>query len=420
MVAPSDDFEQNPYWVVNRIRSRSLRNRVMASFTADWKVNGWLRLKARGNVDYVNDKVRQKFYASTAPALAGANGRYIESSYSETLFNGELLAMFDKRLSPDWEFSATAGAGLNDRTVNSLRIDSKTGVALFPQRVQRRQYRHERFGLCRRTDRCAAPDAVAFRHGVVQICREPQFRGYGTQRLGIDARLHLPRRQRVLLLFGRRIVGDRQDVRVAPVVSFAKVRLTWSRVGNDIPMFITNPKSHVTAGGGINAADAAPGTDLKPEMTNALEAGLEWRFLDDRLGVNLTYYKTNTHNQFFKLPALSGEAYAYRYENAGNIENQGVEVSLNAYPVYGGALTWQSTVNFAHNRNRVIKLHDELREYVYGPSSFSSSYAMKLVEGGSIGDIYGGRQSATQRGRSSTSRRRFLPGCPAPWATAIR
>lgn len=74
-------------------------------------------------------------------------------------------------------------------------------------------------------------------------------------------------------------------------------------------------------------------------MTNALEAGLEWRFLDDRLGINLTYYKTNTHNQFFKLPALSGEAYAYRYENAGNIENQGVEVSLNAYPVYGGALT---------------------------------------------------------------------------------
>jgi len=55
----------------------------------------------------------------------------------------------------------------------------------------------------------------------------------------------------------------------------------------------------------------------------------------------------------------------------------------------------------------VIKLHDELREYVYGPSSFSSSYAMKLVEGGSIGDIYGRRSSATQWGGSSTSRRRF-------------
>lgn len=72
-------------------------------------------------------------------------------------------------------------------------------------------------------------------------------------------------------------------------------------------MFITNPKAHITAGGGINAADAAPGTDLKPEMTNALEAGFEWRFFGDRLGINATYYKTNTHNQFFKLPALSAK-----------------------------------------------------------------------------------------------------------------
>ena len=67
----------------------------------------------------------------------------------------------------------------------------------------------------------------------------------------------------------------------------------------------------------------------------------------------------------------------------------GVRDPQDATPLDAAPLTWQSTVNFAHNRNRVIKLHDELREYVYGPSSFSSSYAMKLVEGGSIGDIYG-------------------------------
>ena len=388
-IAPSDDFEQNPYWVVNRIRSRSLRNRVMASFTADWKVNGWLRLKARGNVDYVNDKVRQKFYASTAPALAGANGRYIESSYSETLFNGELLAMFDKRLSPDWEFSATAGAGLNDRTVNSLRIDSKTASLYFPNVfnvanivMNGSAYVDEQIDARRQTQSLFATASFKYagslnfevtgRNDWASTLAYTSHEGSGFFYYSAGASW---------------VIGKMFEL--PRWISFAKVRLTWSRVGNDIPMFITNPKSHVTAGGGINAADAAPGTDLKPEMTNALEAGLEWRFLDDRLGINLTYYKTNTHNQFFKLPALSGEAYAYRYENAGNIENQGVEVSLNAYPVYGGALTWQSTVNFAHNRNRVIKLHDELREYVYGPSSFSSSYAMKLVEGGSIGDIYG-------------------------------
>lgn len=76
-----------------------------------------MRIRARGNVDYIDDKVRQRFYASTAPALAGNNGRYIESGYSETLFNGEVLALFDRRFTPDWTFSATVGASLNDRTV---------------------------------------------------------------------------------------------------------------------------------------------------------------------------------------------------------------------------------------------------------------------------------------------------------------
>ena len=131
-IAPSDDFEQNPYWITNRIRSKSLRNRVMASLSADWKVNGWLRIRARGNVDHIDDKVRQRFYASTAPALAGNNGRYIESGYSETLFNGEALALFDRRFTPDWTFSATVGVSLNDRTVNSLRIDSKTASLYYP------------------------------------------------------------------------------------------------------------------------------------------------------------------------------------------------------------------------------------------------------------------------------------------------
>ncbi len=388
-IAPSDDFEQNPYWITNRIRSKSLRNRVMASLSADWKVNGWLRIRARGNVDYIDDKVRQRFYASTAPALAGNNGRYIESGYSETLFNGEVLALFDRRFTPDWTFSATVGASLNDRTVNSLRIDSKTASLYYPNVfnvanivMNSSAYVDEQIDARRQIQSLFATASVKYaeslnlevtgRNDWASTLAYTSHEGSGFFYCSFGASW---------------VVG--KMFKLPEWMSFAKVRLTWSRVGNDIPMFITNPKAHITAGGGINAADAAPGTDLKPEMTNALEAGFEWRFFGDRLGINATYYKTNTHNQFFKLPALSGEAYAFRYENAGNIENEGVEVSLSAYPVYGKGFTWQSVVNFAHNKNRVIKLHDELREYAYGPSSFSSSYAMKLVEGGAIGDIYG-------------------------------
>lgn len=387
-IAPSEDFEQNPYWVVNRIGSRSLRTRGMVSLSVDWKVTDWFNLKARANMDYINDKVRQQFYASTAPALAGANGRYIESSYEETLFNGEVLAMFDKRLS-DWTLNATVGASINDKTVNSLRLDSKTaslrypniftvanivmdGSAYIDQRIDARRQIQSLFATVSLKYAESLNFEVTGRNDWASTLAYTSHEGSGFFYYSLGASWLLDK------MF-----------ELPAWISFGKFRLTWSRVGNDIPMFITNPKSHIASGGGINAADAAPGTDLEPEMTNAIEAGLEWRFLENRLGINATYYKTNTRNQFFKLPALSGEAYAFRYENAGNIENEGVELSLLAYPVLKPAFTWSSLVNFARNKNRVIKLHDELLEYAYGPSSFSSTYAMKLVEGGSIGDIYG-------------------------------
>ena len=62
-----------------------------------------------------------------------------------------------------------------------------------------------------------------------------------------------------------------------------------------------------------------------------------------RLGVNLTYYRTNTYNQFFKLPALAGDKYAYRYVNAGNIQNQGWELTLNGTPVLTPDFTWKTS-----------------------------------------------------------------------------
>ncbi|WP_304963780.1 SusC/RagA family TonB-linked outer membrane protein, partial [uncultured Parabacteroides sp.] len=121
----TEDFEQNPYWVVNRIRSKDVRNRTMASLTADLKVTDWFRLQARGSADNVSDKVRQKFYASTAPALAGMNGRYIEADYQETMFYGDIMGMFEKKFR-DFSLQGAVGASINDKTVNSLRYDSKT------------------------------------------------------------------------------------------------------------------------------------------------------------------------------------------------------------------------------------------------------------------------------------------------------
>lgn len=92
-----EDFEQNPYWITNRIQTKEVRMHAIVSLSANLQVNDWLTVQARGNVDCIDDKVRQKFYASTAPALAGANGRYLEMDYQDLQFYGDLMLMMKKK-----------------------------------------------------------------------------------------------------------------------------------------------------------------------------------------------------------------------------------------------------------------------------------------------------------------------------------
>ena len=384
----TEDFEQNPYWIQNRIQSKETRMRSIISLSANLRINSWLTVQARGSVDYISDKMRQKFYASTAPALCGANGRYIEMDYQETLIYGDVMAM-GKRKWEDFALDVAIGGSINDKNVNSTRYDSKNaslkyanvfnlanivmnGSASIDQKIDSRRQLQSVFGTAQVgyqdkvfLDLTARNDWAST---LAYTSHEKSGFFYPSASLSflIDKWIQLPE-----------------------WISFAKLRGTYSKVGNDIPQFITNSVSHITAGGELQANDAAPFKEMEPEMTHSVEVGTEWRFFQSRLGFNLTYYRTNTHNQFFKLPALAGDMYAYRYVNAGDIQNRGWELTVDATPVLTPDFTWKTSLNFSSNRNKIKELHEELKELVYGPSSFSSSYAMKLVKGGSIGDIYG-------------------------------
>ena len=384
----TEDFEQNPYWIQNRIQSKETRMRSIISLSANLRINSWLSVQARGSVDYISDKMRQKFYASTAPALCGANGRYIEMDYQETLIYGDVMAM-GKRKWEDFALDVAIGGSINDKNVNSTRYDSKNaslkyanvfnlanivmnGSASIDQKIDSRRQLQSVFGTAQVgyqdkvfLDLTARNDWAST---LAYTSHEKSGFFYPSAGLSflIDKWIQLPE-----------------------WISFAKLRGTYSKVGNDIPQFITNSVSHITAGGELQANDAAPFKEMEPEMTHSVEVGTEWRFFQSRLGFNLTYYRTNTHNQFFKLPALAGDMYAYRYVNAGDIQNRGWELTVDATPVLTPDFTWKTSLNFSSNRNKIKELHEELKELVYGPSSFSSSYAMKLVKGGSIGDIYG-------------------------------
>lgn len=384
----TQDFEQNPYWVINRIRSKDVRTRTIMSLNAEMKVTDWFKIQARGSLDYMSDKVRQKFYASTAPALSGQNGRYIEADYQETLIYGDIIGSFEKTFG-QFSFNGVVGGSINDKMVNSLRYDSKTASLKYANV----------FNVANIVmDGSAYIDQQIDAHRQLQSVFATAQIGYRdiffidlTARNDWSSTLAFTPNEKKGFFYpsvGGAWVMNKM-FQLPAYVSFAKLRAVWSKVGNDIPLYITNPVSHVGAGGEIEYADAAPFENMKPEMTTSVELGTEWRFLNDRISFSGTYYKTNTRNQFFKLPARSGDRYAYRYVNAGDIQNIGWEVSASALPVISKDFEWKTVLNYSTNKNKVIRLHEELPVFIYGPRGFSSSYAMKLMEGGSFGDIYG-------------------------------
>jgi len=147
------------------------------------------------------------------------------------------------------------------------------------------------------------------------------------------------------------------------VLSFAKVRASWTRVGKDAPPHVLGNRYFNTT----NSFTAAPrgfivdtyafgSPDLRPEFTNAFETGLDLRFFSGRLGMDFTYYTMSSDDQilFTRVPPSASSFIAYL--NGGRIDNEGVELMLNAVPVARDNFRWETDLNFSRNTSTVVDL----------------------------------------------------------------
>ena len=88
-------------------------------------------------------------------------------------------------------------------------------------------------------------------------------------------------------------------------MTFSKLRLSYAKVGN-VPMSlagITIPSYPISPGGGVSINPDLPIDNLKFEKTQSFEIGLNARFLNNKLGLDITYYNANTYDQLFKFRA---------------------------------------------------------------------------------------------------------------------
>ena len=154
-------------------------------------------------------------------------------------------------------------------------------------------------------------------------------------------------------------------------VSFAKVRGSWAQVGNDTSPYYINSGYEIATYQrgdkkvyGMKIPDNMKSTNLKPERKNAWEVGLDWRFLDSRIGLDLTYYKENTRNQIMTIDVPEASGVKQKLINAGNIQNSGIEIALNTTPYKRGDWQWDLNLTYTRNRNKIVELSPDVASYI--------------------------------------------------------
>lgn len=368
---------ENPYWIVYRTANDEKRDRVTGFVSLKYDFTDWLHLTGRANLDKINDRLVTSTSEGSLAAASSPGGNYsrtginVTQQWFDVMLDGSNSIATDLKLDyrvgaiykdNKWEYLSASAGGLRVPNFFSLNFSANPSSYQDYSEVQ--------------------TQAV---FGQVNLGWKESIFLDASIRNDWDSRLPAPHDYQYPSVGLSAILSD---LFVMPSsVSFLKLSANYARVGNGgQEQLLKNTFSYAQGAGNgyITRSTTRSIPDLKPEMVNNFEIGLDAKFMENRLGFQVTYYKSNSTNQLLKVSLPVATGYSNQYINAGNIENKGLEVLLNANPIRSN-LTWDIDLNFSMNKNEIVKLTDEVKEFQL--DGYSRSATPLIREGGSYGDL---------------------------------
>ncbi|WP_237275285.1 SusC/RagA family TonB-linked outer membrane protein [Tenacibaculum ovolyticum] len=392
-----ENIQQNPYWLINRNQSKDIAQRVLASLTVKYKINNDFSLQSRGSYDKSFFSFEKKMYGGGDATFAPGTGRYINEKTENTQQYLDLLATYNKEISENVSLTAILGTSLTKyRTGDRTYLDSGQGGLKYPNFF-----------------------TIANFNGTADLLQSVNTREvqsvFGSANIGFKNKyfLDITARQDWSSTLAEPffypsvgLTGVLSDIFEFPeAISFAKLRVSYAEVGKDVPFNTANPNKFIPLG--LNTivnplAGTLPGEHLVPEKQKGFEIGTEWKLFKGRLGFEFTYYNSNTTDQLIYIPAIAeidNRGFTQHIVNAGKISNKGIEFILNAKPVATDNFKWNSSINFASNKNIVEELHPSLKD---GKADLTlpgvNGYGYSLVEGEDYGSIRGRKLNRNSNG----------------------
>ena len=381
------NYHDNPYFTLYKNTNGQVYDRMIGNASLKYDILDNLSLSVRAATDW---SIERREYRRAFSTQRFPFGQYREVNLRNQETNIDFLFAYSKELNKD--FSLTANFGGNNMQQESRFDENNAGQLNIPDIYNlsnsRIPLQVTQRSVGKRINSLYGSAGVSFRNKIFV-----DFTG----RNDWSSALTLPED---LKAFGNEqnayfyssvalsaIVSDM--IKLPAPFSYAKLRGSYAQVGNDTdPFTFTQSFNPSTAYGNFQIygeTDRLSNLSLKPEISNANEVGTEMRFFGNRIGLDLTYYTSNTINQILNIPLSITSGYGSRSINAGKIRNWGYEAMLNIQGIRSRAFQWTTDINFSANRSKVIELRDGLTNLVMA----SRRVTVEARVGERMGDLYG-------------------------------
>lgn len=384
---------QNPYWIQNKILRTSEKKRYMLNASLKWKVTDWFNITGRVNLDNSDYRNRSEKSASTLTTFCGVNGGLEDAMRQERSIYADVLGNIDKTFG-EFRLNANFGASIYHTSMNQLSIAGDLKIPNFFQ------MNNINYSANYKPDPQGYDDEFQSVFASAELSWRNQLYLTVTGRNDWDSKLAYSKHPSFFYpsVGLSAVLSDMLEL--PEVISYAKIRGSYTIVASSFDRFLTNPGYEYNAQThNWENPTVYPMDDMKPEKTKSWELGLNLKFWENRFSLDATYYRSNTLNQTFKVDIPSSSGYNKAIVQAGNVQNQGLELALGFRDEWAG-FGWSSNATFTLNRNKVIRLASGSVNPVTGEEIQMENMPVGwlgkenvaprviLTEGGSMTDIY--------------------------------
>lgn len=384
---------QNPYWIQNKILRTSEKKRYMLNASLKWKVTDWFNITGRVNLDNSDYRNRSEKSASTLTTFCGVNGGLEDAMRQERSIYADVLGNIDKTFG-EFRLNANFGASIYHTSMNQLSIAGDLKIPNFFQ------MNNINYSANYKPDPQGYDDEIQSVFASAELSWRNQLYLTVTGRNDWDSKLAYSKHPSFFYpsVGLSAVLSDMLEL--PEVISYAKIRGSYTIVASSFDRFLTNP-GYVYNAQTHNWENPTvyPMDDMKPEKTKSWEIGLNLKFWENRFNLDATYYRSNTLNQTFSVDIPPSSGYNKAIVQAGNVQNQGVELGLGFHDEWAG-FGWSTNATFTLNRNKVIRLASGSVNPVTGEEIQMENMPVGwlgkenvaprviLTEGGSMTDIY--------------------------------